>query len=390
MQEAAAVQGQASANQTEAVSSRAVRLESELQSLLTETQARAVYLNLDLQAHLESFLRGIQDAVARSRADCLDLAHQLQKAKENYERELAQYVKQLNSALEGINSYLVGQEDSIAVTDAGAVASSAQATGATNARIQELEEQNRALTAAGETLLGGSHNALTEEKETMAAQLNEAHASLEQSREEANASHAALQSQLKARIAPMERENADLANMRQASEAELKSSNQRVTQEQLELLNQQQQQIQQTSVTTRTVAVQPTSVAVSPMVPPPPLIAATAPFRITASPIRHEEMSPASSSAHAADGTVAGPSSEQPRNPKRSNETGLLSSAVKRTRLLRVEEQRAPVVLHEGHGPVSELHDVDAPAVVEVDQDQQETEPLPPSAPKVIEEESTD
>ena len=36
------------------------------------------------------------------------------------------------------------------------------------------------------------------------------------------------------------------------------------------------------------------------------------------------------------------------------------------------------------------MHNVDAPAVVEVEQDQQETEPLPPSAPEVIEEESTE
>ena len=101
MEEGAAIQGQASANQTEEVSIKIARLETELQSLLERTQTA-------------------ESSEARARAECLDLANQAREAQEKYERELVQHasdVEQLNSvreASEVVRSRLAGLEDSFA------------------------------------------------------------------------------------------------------------------------------------------------------------------------------------------------------------------------------------------------------------------------------------
>ncbi len=85
-------------NPTEEVMKMAALLDSELndseQSIYDVVRDRANLFDLAHQATIkiatETLLRRTQANVDQSREVCLDLAHQLQKAKENYEQENAQ------------------------------------------------------------------------------------------------------------------------------------------------------------------------------------------------------------------------------------------------------------------------------------------------------------
>lgn len=104
LEEGAAIQGQASADQSEAISARLERLETELASANKRLQAA-------------------EASEARARSECLGLSSQAREAQEKYERELVQHagdVEQLNAvreAAEAARTRLVMLENSLARTE---------------------------------------------------------------------------------------------------------------------------------------------------------------------------------------------------------------------------------------------------------------------------------